>query len=64
MRRKAVPHEMRIHGLFQMGGLSRLGADVMHPVKGEGLAEPTSRKEPGLQAIEFPVASQLGEQVG
>jgi hypothetical protein len=38
------------YDLFQLGGLSCLGADVMNPVSGEGLADPASRKEPGLQA--------------
>jgi hypothetical protein len=37
---------------------------MVDAVAGEGLADSASRKEPGLQAIEFPVASELGEQVG
>jgi len=51
---------MRIHGLFQLGVFPRLGADVMNPVTREGFADPASWKEPGLQAIEFLVASELG----
>ena len=55
---------MRIHGLGELGGVAGLGANMGDAHAGDGLGDAVSRKEPGLELIELPVAPQQREQVG
>src|SRR5207245_1226240 len=55
---------MRIHGLGELGGVAGLGANMGHAVAGDGLGDAVTGKEPRLELIELPVASQEWEQVG
>ena len=64
MRREAVPEEMRIHGLGELGGTARLGAQTGDTHAGDGLGDAVPRKEPGTELIELPVAPQQRQQVG
>src|SRR6266568_6346978 len=55
---------MRIHGLGELGGTAGLGANMGHAITGDGLGDAMTGKEPRVELIELPVASQEGEQVG
>ena len=55
---------MRIHGLGDVGGVAGLFAHMANAVAGDGLSDAVSRKEPGSELIEFPVAPQEWEQIG
>jgi len=59
-----MPKEMRINGLFQLGGVARVAADMGDAHAGDGLGDAEAGKEPGLELIEFPVASQQRQEVG
>src|SRR5207253_10455643 len=62
--REIMPEEMRIHGLGELGGTARLGAQTGDTHAGDGLGDAVPRKEPGAELIEHPVAPQQWEQVG
>ena len=53
MGRKCVPQQMRIHSLFQLGGVAGLGANMGHARGGDGFRHAGARKEPGLELIEL-----------
>src|SRR6266545_8132062 len=55
---------MRIHSLFERGGMAGLCANMGHASWGDGLSHAGARKEPGLQLIELPVTPQQRQQVG
>ncbi len=55
---------MRIHGLGELGGVAGLWANMGHAVAGDGLGDAVSRKEPGVELIELPVAPQQREEIG
>ena len=64
MRRKGVPQQMRINSLGQLGGTPGFFAHEGDTVAGDGLGDAVARKEPGLELIELPVASQQRQQIG
>src|SRR2546422_11692644 len=55
---------MRIHGLGELGGTARLGAQTGDTHAGDGLGDAVPRKEPGTGLIELPGAPPQREQVG
>src|SRR6266481_607176 len=61
MGREAVPKEMGINGL---GQLARVAADMGNTRTRHGFGDAVSWKEPGLDLIQFPVASEQREQFG
>src|SRR5262249_58737313 len=63
MRREAMPQEMRINRLGELGGVARLAADMGDTHAGDGLSDAVSGKEPGLELIELPIAPEQREQV-
>ena len=55
-----MPEEMRIHGLGELGGTARLGAQTGDTHAGDGLGDAVPRKEPGTdsrKAINTPIRS-------
>src|SRR5215471_13026219 len=63
MGRETVPKEMGINGLGELGSVARLAADMGDAHAGDGLGDPVSRKEPGLELIELPVAPEQRQQI-
>jgi len=55
--------EMRINGLGELGGVARVAADMGDAHAGDGLGDAEAGKEPGLELIELPVASQQRQEV-
>src|SRR5262249_55313641 len=55
---------MRIHSLFQLGGVAGLGANMGHARGGDGVRHGGARKEPELELIELPVAPQQRQEIG
>jgi hypothetical protein len=56
MRREAVTQQRGINGLGQLGHVAGLVADMGDAQAGEGLGDPVSGKEPGLELLELPGA--------
>jgi hypothetical protein len=63
MGRETVTKEMGINGLGELSGVARLAADMGDAHAGDGLGDPVSRKEPGLELIELPVAPEQRQEV-
>jgi hypothetical protein len=59
-----MPKEMRINGLGELGSVACLAADMGDTRTGDRFGDAVSRKEPGLQLIELPVAPEQREQIG
>jgi hypothetical protein len=64
MRREAVTKQMGINGLGQLSHAAGLAADMGDAHTSDGLGDTVSGKEPGLELIELPLASQQREQIG
>src|SRR5712691_3085214 len=64
MGREAMTKEMRINDLGELGGVARLTADMRNTRAGDRFGNAGTGKEPGLELIELPVASQQREQIG
>src|SRR5712691_8676025 len=54
---------MRINDLFELGGVARLTTDMGDTRTGDRFGDAMSRKEPGLELIELPVAPQQREEI-
>src|SRR6266478_7357872 len=54
---------MRIHSLFELGGVAGLFANMGNASGGNGRSHAGPRKEPGLELIQFPVASEQREEI-
>ena len=63
MSGKCMAKQMWINRLFNLSGLTRFFAHKFNATGGDGLADSVSGKEPGLQAIELPVAPQERQQI-
>jgi hypothetical protein len=55
---------MWINDLFELRGVACLAAEVGDTRTGHRCGDTVARKEPGLELIQFPVASEQREQVG
>ncbi len=56
--------EMRRNNLCELGGVARLTADMGDTCAGDRFGDAVSRKEPGRELREFPVAPEQWEQIG
>jgi hypothetical protein len=63
MGRTCVPQSMRIHRLFQRGGVAGVGANMGHARGGDGSRHAGARQEPGLELRELPGAPQQRQEV-
>src|SRR5438552_7631657 len=64
MGRKGMPKQMRMDGLGERGSCAGLAAGMGNAHTGDWFTDAVSRKEPGLELVELPIAPQQREQVG